>query len=451
MRFVGLAAVMACAPGSAELDGPDDASGPPNVLVVLLDDVGRDALAFWGDRRGASAPNLAALAEGGVRFRRAWATPVCSSTRAALLTGRHAHRTGVGTGVSVGGVEYGLPQDERTLAERLPGHASFVVGKWHLASRDQDWTTDALDQGFDRAIVTAGNLNEGNAVDGGDLGYFSWEESADGVVRRRDGYVTSAVVDDALALTRELPEPWLGYVALHAGHLPFHVPPAELAVPDGADAASLYRAMLAAADAELGRLLASLDPDVRDRTVVVVLGDNGTPPVATLPESDADRAKKTLFEGGIGVPFFVAGPGVASGDVDAPVHVVDVLPTVLGLAGAAAPSGPDTLDALDGLDLGAWLADPSTPPADRVVVVDAFGENGDPDDALVVQAAATDGRYKLGRIEGDGRLVEGLFDLQVDPEETENRLDDAALAPIVDRLRAAIARVGALPYDHGGP
>jgi arylsulfatase A-like enzyme len=454
MRFFGLVLWAACAPGSASLGGgtvPDGPGpdAPPNVLVVLLDDVGRDALAFWGDRRGAEAPNLAAVAARGVRFRHAWATPVCSSTRAALLTGRHAHRTGVGTGVSVGGIEYGLPGDERTLPERLPDHASFAVGKWHLASREQDWTTDALDQGFDRAIVTAGNLNEGNAVDGGELGYFSWEESADGEVRRREGYITSAVVDDALAISRELPEPWLGYVALHAGHLPFHVPPPELAVPRGDDAPALYRAMLTAADVELGRLLDSLEPAVRDRTVVVVLGDNGTPPSATLPRADAERAKGTLFEGGIGVPWIVAGPGVGVGDVGGPVHVTDLLPTLLGLAGVPRPSGSDPLDALDGLDLGPWLADPTAPPADRVAVVDTFGENGDPSGAVVVRTAATDGRYKLGRISAEGQVVEAVYDLTTDPGETEDRLDDTTLAPVVARLREAVSGVTALPFDHG--
>jgi arylsulfatase A-like enzyme len=112
---------------------------PPNVLIVLLDDVGTDKIGAYAEHpRPAHTPNLDALAAEGVLFRNAWATPQCSPSRAALLTGRYGRRSGVGRTVQAYESSYELPPDELTLPEMLRGAPdawdSSEVGKWHLAT-----------------------------------------------------------------------------------------------------------------------------------------------------------------------------------------------------------------------------------------------------------------------------------------------------------------------------
>lgn len=329
------------------IDGSDaDASpgdpGPPNILIIIADDFGVDAASFdasdpcyeVGDvSNDANAPNLAALCREGVRFSNAWAMPVCSPTRATMLTGQWPFRHGVtataGGGTTISTDSYSLP---RALDDGGSGYATAQFGKWHIGGR----ATTPLEMGWDHY---AGHL-------GGVLGdFYAWDRTTDGETTTSETYATTANVDDAIGWigSQDPDQPWLVWLAFNAPHTPFHVPPSDLhsfgelpPYEDGLDPVPYFAAMVEAMDAEIGRLLTHLrDTDAFDNTVVIFIGDNGTSGrVADRPPFDRGRAKGSLYEGGLNVPFIIAGPSIRGGrSEDALVSVVDVFATVLELAG----------------------------------------------------------------------------------------------------------------------
>jgi arylsulfatase A-like enzyme len=224
-------------------------------------------------------------------------------------------------------------------------------------------------------------------------------------------------------------EPWLLVVAYHSPHKPIHEPPEHLVtepVAEGAPVVEKYRAMLEATDAELGRLLRSIDREVLARTTVVLTSDNGTSPPGA-DEDDLGRVKSTLYEGGVHVPLVFAGAGIGSpgARTDALVHVVDLLPTFAAWAGA-----PPATE-LDGVDIGALIDDPTLP--GPVNVRTRWAPEGP------IEEAARDDRYKLAFENG----AERLHDLDADPDELVNLLDEEPwpldVQAAYDRLQAALA------------
>ncbi len=399
MRW-GLLLCLGCSPGGAEIDGgPPPGLDPPgpseslpdtgepqvpvtggNMLILLTDDQGTDMVAAYGEHpTPPNTPNIDQLAAEGMLFRNAWATPICSPTRAALLSGRTGRRTGLG-GVTQyrSGIE--LPVDEVVLPEVLrhaePPYANAALGKWHIGSYNGVSGIDhAVLLGFDSFAGSVGNLYD-RTVDDGQVHNFShWEKIVDGEVVKSDTYATTDTVDDALAQIATLPEPWLIYVAFNAPHKPLSPPPDELvtapAVPFEGDRAR-YPKVVEALDTEIGRLLGSLGPDLRARTHVLFLSDNGTPGHAVRPPRSPAQAKDTPFEGGINVPFIVTGPAVTvpGTETEALVHVVDLMPTLAELAGVplVGEGSPPELDgvALDGVSFVPVLANPDARVRDAV-------------------------------------------------------------------------------------
>lgn len=373
-------------------------SRPPNVLVILADDLGTDNLSTWGEDPAAPAtPHLDALAAQGVRFRNAYAYPVCSPTRAALLTGRYALRTGMGAIIPWGG-RYELPLDEVTLAELLDrgpvDYATTAIGKWHLSGpRTPNAYRHPNLQGFDHYAGTIHNLYFEDDEGGGDdaSNYFSYDRVVDGALTRSTTYATVQQTDDALAAIRSMPEPWFLYLAYNAVHSPFHVPPgsglpASASIPDKDDA------MVRDLDAAVGRVLDGLG-EQRARTVVVFLGDNGTPHEAVTPPFDPDHAKGTIFEGGTNVPLIVSGPGVGrpGAVTDALVHVVDVVPTIAKLSGVDPAKAGRALDGVDFVDV---LKNPDAPGQRRFVYTERMSPAGPPPWRQHWRAVR-DARYKL--------------------------------------------------------
>lgn len=432
---------MDCAPSPT--DPPEGGGG--NVLVVLIDDVGVDKVGAWGEHpTPAQTPNLDAFARAGVRFRHAFGQPVCSPARAALLTGRSASRTGIGTTVRPGADGFDLPDDELTLPELLDDAptgpwATAAVGKWHLSTLDDAGARGPLDHGFDRFLGLLENPDFAVHPDGRRLGYRHWEKSTDGALALVDGYLVTAQTDDALASIGSLPEPWFVYVAYSGAHLPEHTPPAELADPvveEGGPAR--LDAMIQALDAELGRLLDGVGPDV----TVVVASDNGTEAYGVRPPADPARAKDTLFDGGVRVPLAIGGPRVArpGAVVDALVHLVDVFATVADLAGVDVR---DLGRPIDGVSLLPWLSDPDRPSARRCLVIDRFPDNGRP--AFRRDRSVRDDRYLLVRPDDgpdelyerfDGPVSAGPDLLRADPRPSEtDRAYRRLLRGLTERAR----------------
>ncbi|MCB9666045.1 MAG: sulfatase-like hydrolase/transferase [Alphaproteobacteria bacterium] len=430
---------------TADTGTPDTGrDGPPNLLVVLLDDVGLDQVRIFGWPDAPELPTLEALAAEGVSFDRAFTAPTCSPSRALLLTGRYGRRTGIGRTVVAKEEVPGLPRDEVGIASVLAAaptpYATAAVGKWHLSTfTEPDGLSHPAALGFDRWSIAMGNLGGETATGEATQGYLQWERDRDGTLEVVDGYATSVQVDDALAMSAELPEPWFVWLAFSAPHAPFHPPPTELQddTPVGlfAPPRAKYRAMLQAADTELGRLLDGLGPQ-RARTTVVVIGDNGTPGDVVRRPLDPLRAKDSLYDLGTRVPIVVAGPGVPGrGVAHGLVHAVDLFPTLAALGGAVAGEGPWPA-VLDGTSFAPLLEDPALP-ARELIYTERFAPNGRAlttrnDDARAVRDAS----WRLIRdADGDHLFAVGDDDLDDGP-------DLLADAPDADALAAA-ARLGA--------
>jgi len=423
-----------------------------NVLILFLDDVGVDKVGAYGVHPDAPpTPNIDGLADGGVLFRAGYANPSCSPSRASLLTGRYGRRTGLGGVTELYSSSYSLPHDEVVLPEVVKASATLdydtsMVGKWHLTNGDvPDYENEPLTHGFDWYAGSLGNLTSSTDRTR-PLTYYNWQKCSNGTLAMTQEYATTDTVDDALDRVTQMPEPWLLYVAFNAPHTPLGQPPPELHTQTDltpqSDRLERYDATMEALDTEIGRLLGGLDVDVRDRTTILLIGDNGTPEHAVAPPFSQDQSKLAQFEGGILVPFIVTGPAVGQPGTEshAMVHVVDVLPTVAELAGVDVSellrNGAPVV--LDGQSLVPHLADPETV-GRETLYAERFFDSGAPPYGFDARSVRDD-RYKL--IYKDGLV--GFFELGVDPPHEGPDLMEVGLSAVqqaaFDALEQDMAR-----------
>ncbi len=458
-------------PGSRSPELESVAAGG-NVLVVLLDDVGTDMLGVYDEHPSPPpTPRLDALADEGLLFRNAYSAPVCSPTRAAMLTGRLGRRYGLGVIVDAWDVLHPLPDSEVLIPRMLEqspdlDYASSVAGKWHLGNSIQGLSHPA-DMGFDWHAGSMDNLRTPSVLDDGrEKSYEMWVKNTNGTVDWEDTYATTDSIDDAISRMATMPEPWFLYVPLNAAHSPVHVPPRHLHSQDidedSSDSAK-YRAVVEATDTEIGRLLDAIPAPVAARTTVMVLGDNGSPDWAITPPRTAPQYKGTLYEGGINVPFIVRSPFVteAGSETDALVHVVDVFATTAILAGVdpnqvTRPDllgGPDTVIETDGESLLPFFTDPDHPSLREYVFSERFANNGEGPYTYEDKRAIRDERWKLIRLQTElGPIEDRFFDLAEDDLETVDLLTEGPLTPeaadAYDRLDEALGeQMLALVYD----
>ena len=389
--------------------------GPPNIVIILLDDVGVDRVGAYGAHPNPGRTlTLDKLCQTGAMFRNAWSMPLCSPTRASLLTGRYPSRHGVGSQIqpyNPNSVQ--LDPAEVIIPEGLLSHSNRAVGKWHL-KRFGVPATHPLDTGFDGHVGSLYNL--------GGSGYWDWRKYTNGQYANEPKYATTVTSEAALTALSQLPEPRFLYVAFNAAHSPFHVPPANLhsyGQPSG-DPMRL-RAMVEAMDSELARLVEAID---LSNTYLFVLSDNGTPKSAVDAPHEPAHAKATLYEGGVNVPFIVLGPGVVPGERQALVGVTDVFATIMELTGSAA-TAEDSISFVDVLYDAGDLGDREFLYAEKF---DAFSSGTPLDRAIRTQ------RYKwMNSLAG-----QALYDLQLDPFELNNLIADPAHQSILARLLAAL-------------
>lgn len=328
---------------------PAAVADKPNVIVILADDQGSVDLGCYG-AKDLVTPHLDGLARRGVRFTQFYsAAPVCSPSRAGLLTGRWPVRAGVPTNcASQKGAPGALPPEEVTMAEvfRSAGYATAHFGKWHLGHTEE---TGPRAQGFDRSF---GHM--GGCIDNWSH-FFYWSGPnvhdlwRDGVEVFHDGeYFPDLMVREASSFMEANRErPFFIYYALNTPHYPYqgdakwlehfkHLPQPR----------RNYAAFLAAQDERLGRLFAKVEAlGLREKTVIVFQSDNGhsTEERAHYGGGDAGPyrgAKFSLFEGGIRLPAIVSWPGrLPENEVrDQVAHSCDWLPTLAELAGVRLPA-----------------------------------------------------------------------------------------------------------------
>ncbi|MCB1030005.1 MAG: sulfatase-like hydrolase/transferase [Acidimicrobiales bacterium] len=388
--------------------GPD----APNIVIIVADDLGFADLSCYG-RREYETPVLDALARQGTRFTDAYAnSAVCTATRVALITGRYQYRLPVGLEEPLGQRPIGLPPEHPTMPSLLRklGYRTSLIGKWHLGAGASGPSLFGFEH---HAGLLIGAVQD----------YFSWSRTVDGVTATSTTYATTAQVDDALAWLATAGPRWFLQVAFIAPHQPFHAPPAALhhvELGESPTDDALFSAMLQALDTELGRLLAGVD---LDHTVVVFIGDNGTD--RAVARARRQRAKSSLYEGGIHVPLIIAGPGVRAGRVSAIVNATDLYATLIALAG-----GDE--GAVDATSLTPYLTDPVAPPQRPYIRSDQFHDPPTAADGRTIR----DARYKLI----DFTLADAeLYDLRADPTESQP-LDaaDPAVRAEIDRLMDAL-------------
>jgi arylsulfatase A len=433
----------------------------PNVVVFLVDDLGWKDLGCQGSPVF-ETPHADGLAREGVRLTQAYAAcPVCSPSRAALLTGRTPARVGV-TGHITAVMRHRYPEngriippddrmflalEERTLAEALgeAGYATASIGKWHLGSESY-WPEK---QGF--------GLNVAGHTHGSPSSYWfpyrnpalPWNPRVENLEGGRPGeYLTDRLTEEAVAFIRaNRKKPFLLYLSHYAVHTPLQAP-AELTAKyrrkpatalEGVD--PVYAAMVEKTDNSLGRVLTALEElGLGENTLVIFTSDNGG-----LLEATTNRplraGKGFLYEGGVRVPLLLRWPGNLPAGVESQALAIghDLYPTILAAAGAAPPADR----VLDGKNLLPWLTGDPAAPAERELFW--YYPHYSPQ-ARQPGAALRRGRWKL--IEHyDPPLVE-LFDLDADPGETSNvaAVHTTRRDAMLERLRVLIADSGAISH-----
>ena len=340
------------------------ATDSPNIVIIVADDLGwRDASFHGGEIK---TPNIDRLAEEGVQLDRFYVAPVCSPTRAGLMTGRYPIRYGAMRTVFPPWREGGLDITEVTLADVL-ARAGYthrgVFGKWHLGHSSIKY--HPLRRGFTEFM---GHYN-------GAIDYFTHEREGE-MDWHRDyeasydkGYTTDLIAEAAVRFIKKRAggdAPFFCYVPFNAPHSPFQAKPEDMkpyklleAVPGKWTVNALRRrtgrrvlgGMIASLDQGVGRVLESIDESgIRDNTLVLFFSDNGG--VGGIGDNrPLNGAKATVFEGGIRVVAAARWPARIPGEgkITAPLANIDVLPTVMRILGVKDHGGKpfDGIDALD--------------------------------------------------------------------------------------------------------
>jgi len=420
------------------------ADNKPNIVFIVADDLGWKDVGFHGS--DIKTPNIDQLAATGARLEQFYAQPMCTPTRAALMTGRYPLRYGLQTAIIPAPSTYGLPTDEWLLPQALKeaGYQTAIIGKWHLGHADKKfWPRQ---RGFD--------YHYGPLI--GEIDYFTHKEHdtvdwyRDNKVVKEKGYSTTLLGNDAVKLINQHDPgtPLYLYLTFNAPHTPYQATPEYLDqykhIADPSRRA--YAGAITAMDDQIGRVLAALDSKkMRDNTLIVFMSDNGGTHNAMFAGSITDMSKVVipcdngpyrggkgdLYEGGTRVVSLANWPGhiKAGSTVDQIIHVVDWYPTLAGLAGGKTGKAKP----LDGLNV--WPTISAGKPSPRTEVV----YNVEP--------------FRAGIRQGDWKLIwrtllpasVELYNIAQDPSEKNNVAAQhpdkvAALQQRANELAASMAK-----------
>lgn len=328
---------------------------PPNILLIMADDLGYNDIGYFGDGT-AQTPHIDAIARDGVRFRRHYANATCRPSRMALLTGMPSSRVGVPPHIR------GLTPELTTLPEALAGggYQTRHIGKWHLGH----WLESSRPehQGFDDWYGFLSSLQTKNKPsDPPGVSYINpWLQGKDLSPTQQQGHLTDLLTDAAVSEIRELAatdKPWFINLWYFAPHTPIE-PSAQFSQRFPATPEGQYLALVAQLDHSVGRLMAALEETgARNNTLVVFLSDNGGTNRYRNSNKPFFGKKNTFREGGLRTPFILNLPGrIEAADIDEPVLISDVMPTLLALVQARVPEevrGRNVLPLLAGTQLPA--------------------------------------------------------------------------------------------------
>lgn len=432
------------------------ASNTTKVVVFVLDDVGKDQIRAYGaggqhtvdgELRGipyAHTPNLDAVFANGRVFHGFHATPLCSPSRVAMVTGRLPDRTGVGRVMDTPADLIDLSGElflPTVLRAARPEVRCPLFGKAHLG-------VHPLLAGFDRFVGTDHNLTNHNSFD-----YVVDNEVLHSSTYSSELWADAAV--DWLAM-QEPTQSFLLTVNMHAPHTPYDEPPFGTYdptkwAPTTGPASDGLKAGLEALDYYIGLVLVELD---LASTLVLIVADNGTEGDAigegggatqeydprTDTYYDPLRCKRSTFGPGVNVPMVAIGKGVVPGESHGLVHAVDIFPTVAELFGVPAP----TDRVIDGVSFAAMLA--GGPSARTTLSTGVFAPNGPNPGTTSGRRMVRDERFKLHCIDAPWGTPEAmrLYDVVTDPTESENLLVDGLPGHVEDAFNALMAVQGAI-------
>ncbi len=422
---------------------------PPNVIIILADDLGYADLGIQGSKE-VPTPNIDSIAQNGARFSAGYAScPICAPTRAGLITGRYQQRFGFDDHAGAKDVQFGLEVSEKTIADsfKAAGYATAAFGKWHLG---EDPAFHPNNRGFDEFLGFLGGANSFLYHSDDTDDSKAWDSSLksgptkrfingrrEAILRQQEivsepEYLTDAFAREGASFIERQAnagKPFLLYVPFNAIHVPLEATDKYLArFPDIKEfGPKAHAAMVSALDDGVGTILRKLrEKNLEENTIIFFLSDNGGP-TSNLPgggnyslNTPLRGRKGTFFEGGIRVPFFVQWKGhiPAGKTLDQPVISLDIVPTALAAANVK-PAGAKPLDGKNLLPL-------------------ARGESAQaPHDLLFwryhAHFAARDSQWKLIKIQGKEPQ---LFNLTSDISETTNVAKDHP--EIVARLSKSI-------------
>ncbi len=422
LREAGRTALCAIAVMLMLVSGSALAAGQkPNIIYIIADDLGWKDVGYHGS--DIKTPAIDKLAATGVRLEQFYAQPMCTPTRAALMTGRYPFRYGLQTAVipasSTLGT-YGLPTDEYTLPQTLrdAGYRTAIIGKWHLGHADQKYWPKQ--RGFDSSYGML--IGEADYFTRKVEGVEDWYR--DNKPIHEEGYTTTLIGNEAVKLIESYDRkaPLYLYLTFNAPHTPYQAPQEYLdRYKSAGDSARVaYAASITAMDDQIARVLKALEKNkMRNDTLIVFQSDNGGTRNALFAGTGFDvskvkipcdngpyrEGKGSLYEGGTRVVAFANWPKhIKAGTSNEMLHVVDLFPTMAGVAGASTSKSKP----LDGMDVWPTLSEGKPSPRTEVVY------NIEP--------------YRAGVRQGDWKLIWGttlpgkveLYNIKDDASEKNN-------------------------------
>lgn len=415
--LVGPAAIVATALAAGAFDSASAQSrGKPNIVFIVADDLGWKDVGYHGS--DVKTPNINKLAADGARLEQYYSLPMCTPTRAALMTGRYPLRYGLQSGVIPGAGSYSLPTDEYLLPQMLreAGYRTVMSGKWHLGHAKKEFWPHS--RGFDSFYgCTVGEIDH---FTHSSHGVADWFRNDKAIVE--EGFDNTLFGQEAVKQIKshDTSKPLFLYLAFTAPHTPFQAPKEYLdryaSISDPNRRA--YAAMISVIDDEVGKVLAALDEKkMRENTLIVFMSDNGgvksamfsgdTPVEGSLPADNGPYrdGKGTTYEGGTRVVALANWPGnIQPGTVNQLMHTVDWYPTLAKLASAKLGKNKP----LDGMDV--WSTVSAGRPSPRKEMVYNVEPTG---------GAIREGNWKLVWQASLPQKVE-LFNLADDPSERED-------------------------------
>ena len=386
----------------------------PNIVLIMADDLGYGELSCYGSAK-IKTPNIDKLAARGIKFLDFHANgPVCSPTRAALMTGKYQQRTGVeGVITAANHRDVGLNLEETTLAEVLKkqGYTCGMFGKWHLGYAEE---FNPIYQGFDKFVgFVSGNIDYHSHID--QEGYLDWWKG--NKIDDEEGYTTDLITKYGIDFIKknnpeETGKPFFLYLPHESPHYPIQgrndlpvrkegsgkfirkVPKDSVQI--------IYKEMIETLDEGVGEIIQTLSDEGLDKnTIVIFCSDNGA--AAGRGDNGVLRSfKASVYEGGHRVPAIIKYPvRIKEGAVsDAPVMSMDFLPTFIDFSG-----GKATVTSMDGISIKNLLLN-----GDKLPERDLFWSFGNKD-------AVRSGKWKLVTIQSKDETKIELFDLEKDLSE----------------------------------